>query len=83
MTTKKARNTPSLPGPSKILRVGRVLRSGRKVKEGRWQTALDRRLLTGQATEGGRPIQDPGGEVDKGQEWERQRFEQEHYVFQG
>ena len=41
MTTKKARNTTSLPGPSKTLGVSRISRSGRKDKEGYTRRAAE------------------------------------------
>ena len=68
MTSGKARRPPSTPGPSRTTGVGRVPGSTRKDREAIGQTALERWLSTGQATQGGQLKQDPGGEVDKRQE---------------
>ena len=77
MSTRKARKTPSKPGPLRTLGEGRVPGSGRGEKEGKGHTALEKWLLTGSAIKGGRPMLDPGGEVGGGHGREQKRPEQE------
>ena len=68
LASGKARGSPSTPGPSRITGVGRVPGSSRKDREGIGQTALERWLATGPATQGGQLNQGQGGEVGKSQE---------------
>ena len=77
MTVRKAGSTTSLPGPSKALGEDRAPRPGRKDKKGIGQTALERWLLSEQATQGGRPRQDPGAEVGKGHFGSKEKSAQE------